>query len=157
MPKTPSQPPQESKGKILIIDDEDAILDSLATLLELEEYEVATAATAGDGWHPTGLSPEDFILGAREINELAEAAGRDSKSITMSMRVEVEVHGGPSSARAADRARVPGDDPGQMIAALEAYQSAGVEHAVLALNSGDIPSVKTLMERIAKDVIPHFK
>lgn len=115
------------------------------------------AATAGDGWHPTGLSPEDFILGAREINELAEAAGRDSKSITMSMRVEVEVHGGPSSARAADRARVPGDDPGQMIAALEAYQSAGVEHAVLALNSGDIPSVKTLMERIAKDVIPHFK
>ena len=114
------------------------------------------AATSGDGWHPTGLSPEDFSLGRREIGEQATAAGRDPDAITMSMRIEVEVHGGPSSERAAGRARVPGDDPGQMIAALEAYQSAGVEHAVLALNSGDVPSIKTLMERIARDVIPHF-
>ena len=77
--------------------------------------------------------------------------------MTMSMRIEVEVHGGPSSSRAASRARMPGDDPGQMVATLEAYQTAGVEHAVLALNSGDIPSIKTLMERIARDVIPNFR
>ena len=44
-----------------------------------------------------------------------------------------------------------------MIAALEAYQNAGVDHAVLALNSGDIPSIKTLMERISRDVILHIK
>ena len=115
------------------------------------------AATTGDGWHPTGLSPEDFSLGRQEISEQATAAGRDPGAITMSMRMEVEVHGGPSSARAASRARVSGDDPGQIVAALEAYRSAGVEHAVLALNSGDVPSIKTLMERIARDVVPHFR
>ena len=115
------------------------------------------AATAGDGWHPTGLSPEDFSLGRREIGDQAKEAGRDPDAITMSMRIEVEVHGGPSSTRATSRASMPGDDPDQMIAGLEAYQSAGVEHAVLALNSGDIPAIKTLMERIAQDVIPHFR
>ncbi len=75
----------------------------------------------------------------------------------MSMRVEVEVHGGPSSARAAGRARIPGDNPEQMIAAIEAYQTAGMDHAVLALNSGDIPAITSLMKSIARDVIPHFR
>ncbi len=115
------------------------------------------AGNSGDGWHPTGLSPEDFSLGRQEIGQQAKAAGRDLDAITMSMRVEVEVHGAHSSARAASSARIAGDDPGQMIAALEAYQTAGIEHAVLALNSGDIPSITALMERIARDVIPHFR
>ena len=75
----------------------------------------------------------------------------------MSPRLEVEVHGGPSSARAAGRARIPGDDPEQMIAAIEAYQTAGMDHAVLALNSGDIPAITSLMQSIARDVIPHFR
>jgi NADPH-dependent ferric siderophore reductase len=75
----------------------------------------------------------------------------------MSLRVEVEVHGGPSSARAAGRTRLPGDDLEEVGAALEAYRTAGVEHPVLALNSGDIPAITRLMERIAKEVIPHFR
>ncbi len=115
------------------------------------------AATVGDGWHPTGLSPEEFSLGSREVRQQAAAAGRDPDSLIMSLRLEVEVHGGPSSARAAGRARIPGDNPGQMIAAIEAYQTAGMDHVVLALNSGDIPAITTLMETIARDVIPHFR
>ena len=69
------------------------------------------AATAGDGWHPTGLSPEDFALGRRELTGMAESAGRDPGAIVMSARVEVEVHGGPSSGRAANSARISGDVP----------------------------------------------
>jgi len=114
-------------------------------------------ATSGDGWHPTGLSPEDYSLGRLDISQQATAAGRDASALTMSMRIEVEVKGGPSSSRAASLVRMPGDDPGQMIAALEAYQNSGVDHAVLAMNSSDIPSIKTLMERISRDVIPHIK
>jgi hypothetical protein len=33
------------------------------------------AATLGDGWHPTGLSPEEFRTGAEEVRKLATAAG----------------------------------------------------------------------------------
>ena len=114
-------------------------------------------ARLGDGWHPTGLSPEDFAIGRAEIHSLARAAGRNPADIAMSTRVEVEVHGGPSSQRAASRARLPGDDMGGLRAGLEAFREAGVEHFVLALNSGDIPALRSLMAKIADEVIPAFR
>ena len=106
-------------------------------------------ARVGDGWHPTGLSPEDYAIGRQEVSSLAEAAGRNPADITMSARVEIEVHGGPSSQRAASRSRLPGGDTGAIRAGIEAYQEAGVEHMVLALNSGDIPALRRLMSVIA--------
>ena len=77
--------------------------------------------------------------------------------MTWSIRVEVEVHGRPSSGRAASRTTMPGDDPALMTASIKAYQDAGVEHVVLALNSGDIPALKRLMETIANEVLPEFR
>ena len=113
-------------------------------------------ATLGDGWHPSGVSPEEFSMGLREIHDLTRAAGRDPESLSMSMRVEVEVSPGPSSDRAASRSRLSGGDTGEMIAGIEAYQTAGVEHIVLALNSGDVDKLKATMENIASSVLPHF-
>ena len=113
-------------------------------------------ATVGDGWHPSSLSPEEFSLGKKEIADLASKAGRDPESISMSMRTDVEVHPGSSSGYGAARARLPGDDPGRILAATEAYEAAGVEHLVFALNSRDIPAITRLMESIARDVIPSF-
>jgi probable F420-dependent oxidoreductase len=118
---------------------------------------IRRAAALGDGWHPTGLAPEEFDLGRREIEDLATAANRDPTSITMSIRVEVEMHGGPSSQRAASRATVPGDDASAITAAIDAYRTAGVSHIVLALNSGDIPAITSQMESLARDVMPHFR
>jgi alkanesulfonate monooxygenase SsuD/methylene tetrahydromethanopterin reductase-like flavin-dependent oxidoreductase (luciferase family) len=114
-------------------------------------------ARVGDGWHPTGLSPEDFAIGRKELSDMATAAGRDPASIAMSARIEIEVHGGPSSQRAASRARLPGDDAGAMRAGIEAYREAGVEHVVLALNSGDVPALRRLMATIADEVLPTFR
>ena len=114
-------------------------------------------ARLGDGWHPTGLSPEDFAIGRAEVSSLAAAAGRNPQDIAMSARIEVEVHGGPSSQRAASRARLPGDDMGALRAGLQAYGEAGVDHFVLALNSGDIPALRRLMATIAEQVIPDFR
>lgn len=74
------------------------------------------AATIGDGWHPTGISPDDFSAGREEVRKLATAAGRDPDTLTMSMQVEVEVTGRASSQRAACRARLSGDNADQMIA-----------------------------------------
>jgi probable F420-dependent oxidoreductase len=114
------------------------------------------AATLGDGWHPTGLSSEEFRAGRDEVRKLAMAAGRDPDLLTMSMRVEVEVGGKASSQRAASRARLPGDNADQMIAGIRAYQSAGVDHIVLALNSGDMAGITALMVAIAQKVMPHL-
>jgi probable F420-dependent oxidoreductase len=115
------------------------------------------AALRGDGWHPTGVSPEGFSIGRREISEMATAAGRDPDSLTWSLRVEVEAHGGPSSERAAGRARLSGDDPDAMVASLAAYETAGVQHVILALNTGDVATITRLMETIARDVVPRFR
>jgi probable F420-dependent oxidoreductase len=115
------------------------------------------AATLGEGWHPTGLSPEDFRTGAEEVRKLATAAGRDPDRLVMSIRLEVEVGGKASSPRAASRARLPGDDTGAMIDGIRAYQRAGVTHVLLALNSGDLAAITALMTRIAATVAPHVR
>jgi probable F420-dependent oxidoreductase len=115
------------------------------------------AATMGDGWHPSGLSPEEFSVGREEVRKLASAAGRAPGALTMSVRVEVEAHGRPSSHRTQSRTRFPGDDVDRMIAGIRAYQEAGVEHIVLALNSGDVPRITELMESIAQKVMPQFR
>lgn len=114
-------------------------------------------ALRGDGWHPTGLSPEGYALGKQEITDAAAAAGRDPITLTWSTRVEVEVHGRPSSDRAASRTTMPGGNPAMMTASIQAYQDAGVDHIVLALNSGDVPAIKRLMETIANEVLPEFR
>jgi len=115
------------------------------------------AATMGDGWHPSGVSPEEFALGRQEVRRLAAEAGRNPDSLAWSARVEVEIGGGPSSARASGRSRVPGEDTDQLMGAIAAYQSAGVEHLVLALNSGDVGRLTQTMERIARRVLPEYR
>jgi DNA-binding NtrC family response regulator len=49
-------------GAVLIIDDEAAIRESLETLLELEGYEVGSAATADEGLARVGDRPFDLVL-----------------------------------------------------------------------------------------------
>ena len=115
------------------------------------------AGRVGDGWHPSGVGPEDYALSRQEVRRRAEQAGRNPEALVWSARVEVEAHGGPSSDRAASRARIPGGNTEAMLAAVEAYQNAGVEHLVLALNTGAVDAIRSLMETIATGVLPRFR
>jgi hypothetical protein len=45
----------------------------------------------------------------------------------------------------------------EMISGISAYQNSGVDHIVLALNSGDIPRITALMQDIAERVMPRFR
>ena len=118
---------------------------------------IRRTALRGDGWHPTGVSPEDYALTKRQIIEAATAADRDPLKIKWSTRVEVEVHGKPSSDRSASRSTLPGDNPDLLTAGIKSYEDAGVDHIVLALNSGDVDALKRLMETISSKVITEFK
>ena len=113
------------------------------------------AAKVGDGWHPNGLTPEEFSKGRQEVEELAAQEGRDAKSIVMSVRVSVQFQapaaGGSGSGRA-----VPGYDPDGMTAAMAAYQEAGVQHMVLGLNTRDVSAITRVMESVAGDVMPRL-
>ncbi len=109
------------------------------------------AARVGDGWHPNGVSPEDFSAGRREIQELAAESGRNSGDIVMSVRAAVAVQPDWPSRNA-----LPGYDADGMAAAMDAYREAGVEHMVLGLNSGDVAAIRRVMESIARDVMPRL-
>jgi probable F420-dependent oxidoreductase len=119
---------------------------------------LSRTAKLGDGWHPSGIAAETYRTGRQRIQELARSAGRDPGSLTWSARVEVSAGGAPASDRAAAReGGIPGDDPDRMKAEIDAYQNAGVEHLVLVLSTGDVPTIRGLMETIARRVIPQFR
>ena len=115
------------------------------------------AARLGDGWHPSGVNPEDYAAYREQIINMAEGMGRNPASLAWSARVEVEATPGPSSERAANRARLPGNDLEQAALSIAAYREAGVEHLVLALNTGDADRIRELMESFAADIVPQFR
>lgn len=115
------------------------------------------AARLGNGWHPSGVAPEEYATYREQIINMVESEGRDPASMTWSARVEVEATPGPSSERAANRARLPGNDLEQAALSIAAYRDAGVEHLVLALNTGDADRIRELMEVFAADIVPQFR
>lgn len=115
------------------------------------------AARLGDGWHPSGVAPTEYAAGKAQVTALAEQAGRNPAELTWSARVEVEATPGPSSERAANRSRIAGHDLEQAALSIAAYRDAGVEHLVLALNTGDADRIRELMETLAAEVIPRFR
>lgn len=50
-----------------------------------------------------------------------------------------------------------GDNMAQMRADLQAYREVGVEHVILALNTGDVQRIRELMDEIAQQIVPHFR
>ena len=113
---------------------------------------IKRAATLGDGWHPNGLSPQNYRAGAEQIREMAAAAGRDPREINLSLRANIRLHptaGAPPSA-------FDGSSR-DMVNAIGDYARVGVKHVVLAPDSGNVARLREKMEQIARDVIPTFR
>ena len=111
-------------------------------------------ATAGI---PLGLPRKSTPPARRRSARWRNNRGEDPASLAWSARVEVEATPGPSSDRAASRARIPGHDLEQTALSIAAYRDAGVEHLVLALNTGDVGLIQSLMESLASETIPQFR
>ena len=62
MPDRADLAARQAAGRILIVDDEPAIIDSLRMLLESEGYEVAAAATASESLASVSREPCDLVL-----------------------------------------------------------------------------------------------
>jgi hypothetical protein len=106
----------------------------------------------GDGWHPNGFSPENYRAAAEQIKEMAEAAGRDPGQICLSLRANIRLNP-PAGATPS-----PFDGSSQdIVNAIGDYIQVGVEHVVLAPDSGNVALVRDKMHHIARDVIPKFR
>jgi probable F420-dependent oxidoreductase len=110
------------------------------------------AATLGDGWHPNGLSPENYRAGAEQIQEMATAAGRDPGKIYLSVRANIRLNPPPG----ATPSRFDGSSQ-DLVDAIGDYARVGVEHVVLAPDSGNVALLRDKMEHIAREVMPAFR
>jgi len=62
MPSTVAETAVASKGRVLIVDDEEAIRESLETLLKLEGYSTSTAESGGEGINAINNEVFDLVL-----------------------------------------------------------------------------------------------
>src|SRR6202171_3089958 len=107
-----------SAGSVLIIDDEAEIRESLQTLLELERFEIETAATGEDGLLRVGEHPFDLVLldltlpGRNGMEILAEIHSHDSSlpGVMITAYGTVEDGGRAMPARAANFVQKPWDN-----------------------------------------------
>jgi len=106
-------------------------------------------ARLGDGWHPTGISIEEFRAGCIQIRRAASEAGRDPSRIQMSMRVNVSMPGTRLTTDTENRAVLPGDDLERLARGVDEWRQAGCEHLVLAINSSDIAGLRRALIAIA--------
>lgn len=113
------------------------------------------AALHGDGWLPNGMKPETYAELAAEVRAMAAEAGRDASALTMNVLLQAGVRG-ESGGDSAHTTTIWGDDPDAMRTVLSGYRDAGVHHAVVALQSGDIKLLTNAMEQIAS-ILPDVR
>jgi len=117
------------------------------------------AGTIGDGWHPIAmrppalLGPDEYAAKAKEIHGWARRAGRDPKSIALTIRVPMEVRGKRAKVAGGDRPPFQGSAD-EVAADIRRYQALGVTHFVFDHTVQELRAVLANIERFASDVRP---
>jgi probable F420-dependent oxidoreductase len=120
---------------------------------------VKRAATLGDAWHPIALRPpglllpDEYAARVKQIHTWAQRAGRDPKSVTLTVRVPMDVRSRGAKAPAVERPLFQGT-PAEVLDDIRAYQAVGVSHIVFDAAHSDLPSVLETMERFTGEVRP---
>src|SRR5882762_7240966 len=114
-------------------------------------------AARGDAWHPIALRPpgllfpDEYAKRATELRAWAQQAGRDPKSIELTVRVPMEVRPKNAKPPAGERPLFQGT-AAEVVADIRAYQAAGVTHFVFDPTVPELKAALTNMERFAHDV-----
>ena len=111
-------------------------------------------ARLADGWHPVGLTPAEYAAGMRQIRELA-----GGRQVEGSLRIRTVVDRRLEARMGGDNvAQVSLDgSPADLIARIEEYRAAGVEHLVVYFEADDLQTTLRDMQRFAAEVGPAFR
>jgi len=122
---------------------------------------VRRAARLGDGWHPLImrppglLLPDEYAARVRQLKAWAKEAGRDPESVTLTVRVAMEVRPKRMKPPAGERPMFQGT-PEEVTKDIRTYADLGVTHFVWDPTHQDLPSVLDNLKRFAHDVAPRF-
>jgi probable F420-dependent oxidoreductase len=104
---------------------------------------ITRAARAGDGWHPTHITPQEFALGAASLRDQAREAGRDPAAIALAPRMDLDTTPPPDA---------------RSLAAIEAaaagFRDAGAVHLLFAMTSGEVAGLREWMRALAGKLLP---
>lgn len=109
---------------------------------------IRRAARVGNGWHPLAMPPEVLRERMRYLAEQAQAAGRASVDIPVSISL-------PLQEGRAGRYTL-GTTPAEIVRNVQAFASLGVETVVVAPSTGDAQALMPALEMIAREVMPAF-
>jgi probable F420-dependent oxidoreductase len=121
---------------------------------------VRRTGALGDGWHPVGLRPpallhpDEYAEKVKGIHAAARGAGRDPASITLTLRVPMELRP-RGKATGGERPMFQGTAE-QVAVDIRRYADLGVTHFVFDPTTQDLPSVLANMTRFAAEVRPRF-
>jgi probable F420-dependent oxidoreductase len=116
---------------------------------------IRRAARVGDGWHPIRLSPDDLQRRLDDLHQQAGGLGRDTSQLPVSVRGALDITATPASEASVDVCSFCGT-PDEIIGTLRAYEQAGANHIVLAVNTSDPGKIESTIERFARDIRPAF-
>ena len=121
----------------------------------MSDAAIRRAAVLGDGWHPTAISPDQLRMHHRDIRAMREAAGRDPDRFDICMRFNVTLEG--QVLMEVERAStVPGDDMAETVHVARSFAEAGTTHFIFAINSNDRGELLRIVDKLGRDVLPHF-
>jgi probable F420-dependent oxidoreductase len=119
------------------------------------------AARLGDGWHPLVLRPPallhpaEYAARVKQLHRYAQEAGRDPRSITLTLRAPMEVRSPRARPAAGDRPLFQGT-AAEVREDIRQYQALGVTHVVFDPVRADLAAVLASLERFAEDVRPRL-
>jgi probable F420-dependent oxidoreductase len=111
------------------------------------------SATLADGWHATGLVPDEFAAGTRRIRELA-----DGRQVELQIRLHTrigEVLPDVHTAAGAVQATLSGSVD-EVVARVEEYRAAGLTHLVSNFGGESVEGYLRHMRRFAEEVRPRI-
>ena len=120
---------------------------------------IRRAARLGDGWHPiglrppAGLTPEEYAKAAADLRSQAREAGREPRTITLSLRAPIRFTDGVASA-----ARTPFiGSRDQIVEDIRAYQRLGVSHLIFDFAGPSVDAIVEQLHRFAEEIRPEFR
>jgi probable F420-dependent oxidoreductase len=113
-------------------------------------------ARLGDGWHPVGLSPKEFVQGKEKLKSIMKS----ERKITLSVRVPVEISPSASTTYtmgSGEQGYMVGGNREAVVREIETFEQAGLEHLVCYFGNQPYQHVVTQATLFANEVMPSFK
>ena len=113
---------------------------------------IRRAVRIGNGWHLPPVAPDVVKKGISYFHKQAQTVGRDVSEIPVSIRLDLDVPGGPR--RTSHSLYSLGTEPEEILSNARAFERLGVEQLVISPNTGDPKKILAAMEMLTRDVMP---